>query len=42
MSVFGYYYLLSLSYRDVPKDLKERGMSVQPTIIMRCFANITV
>ncbi|MEK4418726.1 MULTISPECIES: IS6 family transposase [Bacillus] len=31
----GYYCRFSLSYRDVPEILKERGISVHPTTIMR-------
>ncbi|EOO24617.1 hypothetical protein IIU_06683 [Bacillus cereus VD133] len=31
----GYYCRLSLSYRDVSELLRERGISVHPTIIMR-------
>ncbi|MED1047859.1 IS6 family transposase [Bacillus mycoides] len=31
----GYYYRFSLSYRDVSEILKERGVSVHPTTIMR-------
>ncbi|OUB28162.1 IS6 family transposase [Bacillus thuringiensis serovar yunnanensis] len=31
----GYYCRFSLSYRDVPELLKERGVSVHPTTIMR-------
>ena len=33
----GYYCRFSLSYRDVSEILKERGISVHPTTIMRCF-----
>ncbi|CAH2466739.1 MULTISPECIES: IS6 family transposase [Bacillus cereus group] len=32
---FGYYCRFSLSYRDVSEILKERGISVHPTTIMR-------
>ncbi|CDN39574.1 unnamed protein product [Bacillus thuringiensis DB27] len=32
---WGYYYHFSLSYRDVSEILKERGVSVPPTTIMR-------
>ncbi|PFR53982.1 IS6 family transposase, partial [Bacillus cereus] len=31
----GYYFRFSLSYRDVSEILKERGISVHPTTIMR-------
>ncbi|EOO57785.1 hypothetical protein IKE_06305 [Bacillus cereus VD196] len=31
----GYYCCFSLSYRDVSEVLKERGVSVHPTTIMR-------
>ncbi|PGT49692.1 IS6 family transposase, partial [Bacillus cereus] len=31
----GYYYRFSLSDRDVSEILKERGVSVHPTTIMR-------
>ncbi|EJR89772.1 hypothetical protein IKG_06000 [Bacillus cereus VD200] len=31
----GYYCRFSLSYRDVSEILKERGISIHPTIIMR-------
>ncbi|PHF95281.1 IS6 family transposase, partial [Bacillus toyonensis] len=31
----GYYCRFSLSYRDVSEILKERGVSVHPTTIMR-------
>ncbi|CAI8876060.1 transposase [Bacillus pseudomycoides] len=31
----GYYCRFSLSYRDVSEILKERGISIHPTTIMR-------
>lgn len=30
-----YYHRFSLNYRDIPEILKERGMSLHPTTIIR-------
>ncbi|MBG9583404.1 hypothetical protein ABE42_30350 [Bacillus thuringiensis] len=35
LAAVGYYCRFSLSYRDVSELLKERGISVHPTTIMR-------
>ncbi|MFZ7807664.1 hypothetical protein [Bacillus thuringiensis] len=35
--VIGYYYRFSLSYHDVSENLKERGILVHPTPIIRWF-----